>query len=90
MKHSHTIVLFCILIAYGTAIVGRSIINQQQFKVCKGLCKNTVHTVAQILFHFIYRHNNTYFWHRKFPLPHTIFFIPGIFVRIHETSSDKA
>ena len=46
-----------------SAAVGRTIINQYQFKVLKSLIQDTVHTDTQLFFGLINRHYYTNFWH---------------------------
>ena len=59
MDHPHPAVLRGIGIADCRAVIGTSIIHQKQFKIGKGLCKDTVYTFMEIVSGIVNRDNYT-------------------------------
>ena len=52
VKHAYTVISLGVFIAYGAAIIGRSIINQNQFEIGISLVYYTIYTFFNRLFRF--------------------------------------
>ena len=61
MNHPDSVIFFRIPVTDFSASVRRSIINDQKFKLGKGLCENTLYGLSHIFFYFIHRHNDADF-----------------------------
>ena len=57
MDHNYSIIFIAIFIAYDAAVVDRSVVDKNQFKIKEGLSKNTIYTAKNELFNIIYRDN---------------------------------
>ena len=61
MEHPYPHILPGILFTNLPATVRAPVIYQQQLKIRKGLCKNTVNALGQVLFYLINGYYNGYF-----------------------------
>ena len=56
MDHPHPVILGCVHIADGAAIIRGSVIHQDQFKIGIGLPQQRIHTAAQVMFDLVDRY----------------------------------
>ena len=59
MNNNYSRILFSVFLAYRRTVVGRTVVDENQFKIRKSLRKDAVNTTAQVRFYVIYGNNYT-------------------------------
>ncbi|EJW99572.1 hypothetical protein EVA_12321 [gut metagenome] len=65
MKDPNTGIGLGIAVAHGGAVVGASVVHQNQLKIGECLLYEAGYTGGQIFFYAVNRHNNTDLWHSQ-------------------------
>ena len=74
MNHLDTRIFFGVAIANHGAVVGRTVVNENDFNIGKCLGQKRINAFWQILFDIIYRYNYTNFRKIRFAILHIIVF----------------
>ena len=60
MNNLYSIIFFCSSITHRRAVIGRTVINEDDFKIAVGLVYYAFYAFIEVLFDLVHRNNDAY------------------------------